>query len=365
MLDWLEDQPGDTWQQRWLASRAETAGPGWRQVAVSWLREHGFRSQWLPAELSTALKTLICADLLRPSLDWLVSAASLKGDLARELAPSRDPRGYARLSAHCESHPSMSAAARRHTLQRSSVIIAAKGGTLQDITVGDVLELLDIETAVLAAWPTDAPVLYQMLHELGIFGRQAPTRLREFRTGGQRTPDELIDRYQLACRPVRNLLVDYLCERQPGLDYNSLKDLSYYLGKRFWKDLELHHPGIDTLQLPAEVATAWRERLLTKPMTVTTPGAGRAVVSVPRISLARSRESVKVTASSERAAGVSRAPEAPWSAREPSSRASLLARPPIAEVRAKPIRPMTRARLRPHLSAMRPPKRSSPPKASA
>ena len=26
LLDWLEDQPGETWQQRWLASGADAAG---------------------------------------------------------------------------------------------------------------------------------------------------------------------------------------------------------------------------------------------------------------------------------------------------------------------------------------------------
>ena len=31
LLDWLADQPGETWQQRWLASGADAAGGGWRQ----------------------------------------------------------------------------------------------------------------------------------------------------------------------------------------------------------------------------------------------------------------------------------------------------------------------------------------------
>src|SRR5439155_6822940 len=61
------------------------------------------------------------------------------------------------------------------------------------------------------------------------------------------------------------------------------RDLAYYLGNRFWKDLELHHPGIDTLRLPAEVVAGWRERLLTKPKTVTTDTGDTSVVSVPRI----------------------------------------------------------------------------------
>jgi hypothetical protein len=68
----------------------------------------------------------------------------------------------------------------------------------------------------------------------------------------------------LGCRPIRDLLVSYLHERQPSLDYNSLKDLSYYLARRFWKDLEVHHPGIDSLRLTPEVAAGWRERLLKK-----------------------------------------------------------------------------------------------------
>ncbi|MET9615689.1 hypothetical protein [Kitasatospora indigofera] len=145
------------------------------------------------------------------------------------------------------------------------MIIAAKGGTLTDITVGDVLQLLDAEADTFAGPPRHVPVFYQLLHTLGLFDDHAPTRLRELRTPGQRTPDELIDRYQLSCQPVRDLLVDYLRERQPALDYNSLKDLSYYLGKRFWKDLELHHPGIESLRLPPEATSAWRQRLLSKP----------------------------------------------------------------------------------------------------
>jgi integrase len=127
-------------------------------------------------------------------------------------------------------------------------------------------------------------VFYRLLHQMGIFGEQAPARLREFRTPGQLTPDELIDRYQLACRPVRDLLVDYLRERQPALDYKSLKDLSYYLGKQFWQDLERHHPGIDSLHLPREAADAWKQRQRTKPKTITAQTGEKTVIAVERIS---------------------------------------------------------------------------------
>ena len=38
LLDWLADQPGQTWQQRWMASGADAAGGDWRQVPIAWQR---------------------------------------------------------------------------------------------------------------------------------------------------------------------------------------------------------------------------------------------------------------------------------------------------------------------------------------
>jgi hypothetical protein len=44
LLDWLADQPGDTWQDRWLASGADAAGNSWREVTTAWLQDHGHRT---------------------------------------------------------------------------------------------------------------------------------------------------------------------------------------------------------------------------------------------------------------------------------------------------------------------------------
>lgn len=39
LVGWLADQPGRTWQERWVASGADAAGAGWRQVPTDgWLR---------------------------------------------------------------------------------------------------------------------------------------------------------------------------------------------------------------------------------------------------------------------------------------------------------------------------------------
>ena len=217
LLDWLADQPGRTWQQRWMSSGADAARANWRTVPTCWLRSTGTPA-WRQELLSAALWLAIGADVLRPSLAWLVSKTTGKG-LVSNLTRCRDSEGFARLRTQCAADPGVSPIAAKLIVHRGAVIVAAKGGTLADITIGDVLELLDIEAESNIKPNGGGAVFYRLLHRLGIFGADAPRQLREVRTLGQRTPEQLIDRYQLACRPVRDLLVDYLRERQPALDY--------------------------------------------------------------------------------------------------------------------------------------------------
>jgi len=54
-----------------------------------------------------------------------------------------------------------------------------------------------------------------------------------------------------------------LAERQPSVDYRTVVKHCYELVGCFWVDLEAHHPGIDTLRLTPEVASAWKARLRT------------------------------------------------------------------------------------------------------
>jgi hypothetical protein len=74
---------------------------------------------------------------------------------------------------------------------------------------------------------------YQLLHDMGVFGPEAPTTLRAFGTCGQFSPAQLIDRHGIVCRPVRDLLVAYLQERQPMLDHTTLRNLAFDLGGLF------------------------------------------------------------------------------------------------------------------------------------
>jgi len=284
LLDWLTGHPGTTWQQRWLTVEAEVAGLGWRQVLGRWRTEKGHTCSWHQDFLGVAMRMAISADLVRPSMSWLLSRAMGQGALVRVFATYRDPEGFARLQAHTTTKPDVTERVRSRVLHRSSVIMAAKGGTVGEITVGDVVQLFDAESAVHGRVGDGTTLFYRTLHETGILGAKAPPMLRQLRTPGQRTPEQMIDRYHLACRPVRDLLVDYLKERQPALDYNSLETLANLLGNRFWADIERHHPGISSLHLPADVVRGWKQRLQTTTRKVRSETGVSTEVVVTRLS---------------------------------------------------------------------------------
>ena len=77
--------------------------------------------------------------------------------------------------------------------------------------------------------------------------------------------------------------MDYLKERQPALDYASLETISASLAGLFWARIEALSPGISTLQLPPDVARAWKEDLQTIKRSVTGPDGRKTIVTRPRI----------------------------------------------------------------------------------
>ena len=140
--------------------------------------------------MAVAQRTAISAEVLRPSLAWLVSGPLSNGSLVRTLGGTRDAEGFTRLAEHCDADPGVSAKARGHTLYRAALIMAAKGGALAEITVGDVLELLEAEADAPGGISDGATLFYRVLREMGVLGQEAPPSLRQLRTAGQRSPEQ-------------------------------------------------------------------------------------------------------------------------------------------------------------------------------
>lgn len=253
VLDWLERQPGDAWQDRWLASGADTAGFDWADLPLKGIAEpRGYHRD----ELNCGMTMLVAGQAIRPGYRWLLRQRQVL--MLAEARAAIDPEGFDRI----EQHASQAARyAKSDALNKLTWIVIRKGGCIDDITVGDCIELTEAVQEHHFRGSAGRPLFYALLKETGVLPANAPSRLRVLRLDGRRSVEQIVDAYGIQCRPVRDLLVEYLTERSPELDHTSLRSVARNLCRLFWRDLEIHHPGIDSLRLAPEVAQAWKERL--------------------------------------------------------------------------------------------------------
>ncbi len=253
LLDWLQRQPGDTWQERWLASGADAAGSSWTELPlkgrVPARRHHR-------DELFAGLVLLVAGQVIRPGYLWLLSQRMTV--MLAEARAAFDPGAFGGLEAQARR---ATAWARSDALNKITWMVIRKGGLVGDITVGDCLELTAALEEHHFRGSAGRPLFYALLKDTGVLPAAAPSRLRALRIEGRRSVAQIVDGYGIECRPVRDLLVEYFTERAPELDHTSLRSIARNLCRLFWRDLEIHHPGIDSLQLPPQVAQAWKERL--------------------------------------------------------------------------------------------------------
>ncbi len=268
LLAWLASLPGVTWQQRWDASGCEAAGGSWRSVPTTWFAAQHCSPGAQEAALG-ALPLLIGPDTIRPGLGWLERAAG-RSRLLVPAMTARDRDGFAAIDAVC-ARAGLSVPEVTQVRFRVAILMAASGGAVAEITTTALQSLVELEVG--AGHRTGgAAACYRVLHDVGAFGPGAPTRLASLTANRQLTCAELVDRAGVAPGPIRDLLVDYLRERQPALDYTSLASLAYNLVTLFWSDIETHHREVTTLALPRAVADAWKQRL----RTTRRPGAAGA-----------------------------------------------------------------------------------------
>ncbi|OLZ65554.1 hypothetical protein AV521_31350 [Streptomyces sp. IMTB 2501] len=125
--------------------------------------------------------------------------------IAKEMERVRDGEAVARLRA-LGSESTVGDSTVLPAIEKIALIMAAKGGTVADVTPGDCLELLKTSREVFpgpAKSTRHSPFFHQQRHSLGVFPETAPASARMFSTmfPGRLTVEQLVDRYRLACDP--------------------------------------------------------------------------------------------------------------------------------------------------------------------
>jgi len=246
VLDWLETFPGGDWQDRWILSGSDEQGPGWGPSSVSPGRR---------ARFTAGLGALLALRAVRPSYRWLFASRMLGAydTYRRHNQTATFGRLHRQLTEHggCDEYTG-------DALNLVTRMVIVTGKDVLDIDLADVTAYAQARLA--SGRPVAAlPLAYQALHAVGgLTG--APATLAHSRTPGKLTPAQLVDRYPVADRAIRDVLVHYLAERAAVLDYASVVNQSQMLVALFWTDLERHHPGICSLNLPNDVAQAWKQR---------------------------------------------------------------------------------------------------------
>jgi Phage integrase family len=207
-------------------------------------------------ELLAGLVLLVAGQVIRPAYRWLLSQRMTV--MLAEARAALDPGAFRGLETQAAR---ATAWARSDALNKITWMVIRKGGLVGDITVGDCLELTAALEEHHFRGSAGRPLFYALLKDAGVLPAAAPSRLRALRVEGRRSVAQVVDGYGIECGPVRDLLVEYFSERAPELDHTSLRSIARNLCRLFWRDLEIHHPGIDSLRLPPQVAQAWKERL--------------------------------------------------------------------------------------------------------
>lgn len=256
VLRWLDGFPGTTWEERWLAS-------GMDQAPREGLKELSVRLSVAQGYLCSGLSALVRARLIRPSYEWMFSAKNWNQNQARgslSFLEVSEPVETARLRALPEYQ-------RGHDLIRRNAenaiarILVRTGKRISQLTGDDVLAYSHIARS---RGHAKEHLAWELLVALGPLAGEPPTLRAAWHasvSSRRHTVKTLVERYRIPESGVRSLLIDYLEELKPNMDYGSLEGIAYRLVRLFWAEVIDINPDQKDLRLAPEVAAQWRERV--------------------------------------------------------------------------------------------------------
>jgi hypothetical protein len=253
VLAWLQEQPGDGWQQRWLAAGADQG--------TRWLDQIASRDQqWTRAKrgyLTYAVSLLMVARVVLPDYGYFSRLHSTV--LFTLVRRQHQPEVFARLE-QAAAELGMQPQTSREALNAITRVVLHTGRGPDQVTAKDINEQREWFYRKRMYMRAGVSGASELLAHTGIIPDQPIPHGGRDRLG-QIPVEAMVDRWQIQSQPVRDALVRYLRERAPSLDHGSLRTLASVLAGLFWADIEQHHAGLDTVRLPPQAAEEWKQRL--------------------------------------------------------------------------------------------------------
>jgi hypothetical protein len=248
----LHRAEGSCWQERWHSGGWDQA-PDLATLFGDSVRASAFKS----GEIMHGLGVLLCLDVVRPSYDWLGRFRFTAG--FERLRQLRDAEFFAAVHEACQVRK-VTRVQEQHAVRMLTIPLAHTGKAPRGLTSQDMLDMCRVLSSRRGQRPPGLTLAWDLLRQLGVLPPGTPT-LHDAQRRQRPDIPEMVDFYGLSCPDVRNLIIRYVSERAPAIDYSTTRQLIWKLAKRFWKDLEEHHPGIDSLHLARDVAQAWKKRM--------------------------------------------------------------------------------------------------------
>jgi hypothetical protein len=253
LLNWLQSQPGDGWQARWDACEQE---PG----VLSWVAEEaaalGRSPRSFLGEVVHGVAGLLLCRIVAPSYDFLVAYGAVR--LFAEVRSELSADTFAKAEAAARNR-GMAGRQVAEVLTVLSKVVLHTGKDLDQVDTDDLLAFRTWNLSNYGRHKSGLHGAWDVLRDIGV--SDATQSLRATIRLGQLSTEDLVAQRRIRSRPVRDLLIRYLNERRPSMDFSSFRQLVCTLAETFWADIERHHPGIDSIDLPDEVADAWKTRI--------------------------------------------------------------------------------------------------------
>lgn len=256
VVAWLAECPGATWDDRWILSGLDAA-PAGGTTAIALAT--GQPERYIPR----AIIATIQSRLIRPSYSWLLSSPVHKGIPGSQFLEINDP-GSLHALRQTSRYEQAAELSRRNAETCIARLLIRTGKRMGELTGEDVLAYADLVRT--SGRHCKEHLAWEVLVELGPLAGEPPTLKAAWNEAGRsrrHSVEGLVARYGIPESGVRDLLVDYLREVQPGMDYGSLEGVAYRLVRLFWAEVLHINPEQADLRLSPAVAQEWRRRLAT------------------------------------------------------------------------------------------------------